>query len=365
MTAALARDIWARRGVRGKVLWLLLLPCADLYRLAVGLRNALYGLKWFKPKALDRPVISVGNLTVGGTGKTPSCIWLAQALQQRGLKVAILSRGYKRRQEAAVVVAPQSNGNLYSDNANEVAAAGDEPFMMARLYGQTVAVAPDRYAAAQRLAAERDIDLFILDDGFQHRQLKRDLDVLLLGSDGPGVMLPAGPFREPASAARRADFVVVTGADARWGATLKNLRGEPPFFGSLQAVALGAIESNRWVEYPLSLLFNSKLLAVVGIAHPDSFFRTLHNAGGEIYDTIEFEDHHEYSSRDWQEINRAARSVDMIVTTEKDLVKLAKYPFPKGQLMALRVAMEIEEADRLIEAVIQRLPAIARGTRAA
>lgn len=365
MTAASVRDIWARKGMRGKLLWLLLLPCAYGYRLGVGLRNLFYTLKWLKPKALDRPVISVGNLTVGGTGKTPSCIWLGQALQQRGFKVAILSRGYKRKQTDAVIVEPQASGNLFSDDATEVAAAGDEPFMMARLYGQTVAVAPDRYAAANRLLAERDIDLFILDDGFQHRQLKRDLDVLLLGSDAQGSMLPAGPFREPACAARRADILVVTGGDVRWGATLRNVNGLPPFSGALQAVALGAIESNRWVEYPLSLLFNSKILAVVGIAHADSFFRTLHEASGEIADTIEYEDHHDYSSRDWQDINRAARNVDMIVTTEKDLVKLAKFPFPRGKLMALRVAMQIAEGDRLIDAVIERLRVIPRDTKAA
>lgn len=365
MTADWLPEVWERKGIRGKLLWLVLLPCSYLYRLGVAMRNGCYALKLFKPKSLDRPVISIGNLTVGGTGKTPSSIWLAQALQQRGFRVAILSRGYKRKHEGVVVVAPLVSGSLYSDDAKEVAAAGDEPFMMARLYGQTVAVAPDRYAAAQHLATEREVDLYILDDGFQHRQLKRDLDIVLLGSDVSGVLLPAGPFREPARAARRADFVVVTGGDARWGATLHKVKNAEPFYGSIHAIALGAIESNRWVEYPLSHLFNSKILAVVGIAHPDSFFRTLHDAGGEISDTIEYEDHHDYSSRDWQDINRAARQVDLIVTTEKDLVKLAKYPFPRGKLMALRVVMQIEEGDRLIDSVVGRLPALPRGSKAA
>jgi tetraacyldisaccharide 4'-kinase len=355
MKAAWLRDAWDRKGGRGKLYWLALLPLSSVYRLIVAVRNSLFSVGWLKAKSLDRPVISVGNLTVGGTGKTPTCIWLAQELQKRGVCSAILSRGYRRSQAGGVIVRPQNEGAVFSGDANEIAAAGDEPFMMARLYRQTVAVGKDRWRAARQLLTERRADVFILDDGFQHRQLKRDLDLLLLGSDTSGTVLPAGPFREPLACARRADYLLVTGGDARWRAVLDGLDGTPLFFGSLRPIGLGCIEANRWVEYPLSVLFNSRILAVAGIANPESFYRTLHEAGGEIADTIAYEDHHAYSSRDWQEINRAGRNVDLIVTTEKDLVKLGRFPFPRGKFLALRVAMQVEDGEKLIDQVLERL----------
>jgi tetraacyldisaccharide 4'-kinase len=105
-------------------------------------------------------------------------------------------------------------------------------------------------------------------------------------------------------------------------------------------------------------------LAVAGIANPENFYRTLHEAGGEIADAMEFSDHYDYTSRDWQEINRAARNADLIVTTEKDLVKLARFPFPKGKLVALRVAMKVQDGEKLIDGVIGRLPPLVNGSRA-
>jgi tetraacyldisaccharide 4'-kinase len=228
--------------------------------------------------------------------------------------------------------------------------------MMARLYGQTVAVGADRYAAAQQLVSSEDIDVFVLDDGFQHRRLKRDIDIVLVGNEASNSLLPAGPYREPLRSVQRAHFVLATGEEKSANALLRSVDGSRLFLGALRAVALGAVESNRWVEHPLSLLFRSKILAVAGIGKAENFYRTLHEAGGEIADTIEYADHHDYSARDWQEINRAGRNVDLIVTTEKDLVKLARYPFPKDKLMALRVGMEIEDSETLLAQIIERLP---------
>jgi len=356
MTGSWLHDAWERRGVRGKLGWLFLLPLAWLYRGGVALRNGLFALGWSKARALARPVVSVGNLSVGGTGKTQSCIWLAQALQKRGLRVAILSRGYKRKRDGIVIVTPQRDGTIFADGAAEIPAAGDEPFMMARLYGQTVAVGANRYDAAQQLLSTEEIDVFVLDDGFQHRRLKRDVDVVLLGDEASTSLLPAGPFREPLRSARRAHFVLATGAEKNGNALSGSFDVSRVFFGSLRAVALGAVESNRWVEHPLSLLFRSTILAVAGIGKAENFYRTLHEAGGEIADTIEYADHHDYSARDWQEINRAGRNVDLIVTTEKDLVKLARYPFPKDKLMALRVAMQIDDGETLLTQILERLP---------
>src|ERR671925_544386 len=144
MTGVRIRDAWDRKGLTGKLQWLLLVPLSSVYLLLVHIRNALYSLGWIRIHALPRPVISVGNLTVGGTGKTPTCLWLAHELLAHGVKVAILSRGYKGKAAAPVILLPDNNGSFDSETERELSAAGDEPFMMSRLYGQTVAVGRER-----------------------------------------------------------------------------------------------------------------------------------------------------------------------------------------------------------------------------
>lgn len=349
------RSVWERRGIYGRLGWLLLLPFSWIYRLAVQFRNLLYRGRWIRVQALDRPVISIGNLTVGGTGKTPTCLWLAQQLAKHGFKVAILSRGYKRSESHPVILTPDSNPLNVANVGVEIAAAGDEPCLMARMYGQTVAVGKDRCEAARELVRRQDVDLFILDDGFQHRRLKRDVDILLLGSDAEGWMLPCGPFREPKKAGRRADFFLLTGAHEKWTSFSPVQPSRSSYSGSLKASILVGFESKRWKEYPLSLLYRSRILAVSGIAHPAGFYSIIHEWEGEIIDTLEFPDHYEYTAADWQQINRRGRDVDIILTTEKDLIKLIRFPFAKDKLLALRVAMTVEDGTGLIQAVLERL----------
>ena len=349
------RSVWERRGISGQLGWLLLLPFSWIYRLAVQFRNLLYRGRWIRAQALDRPVISIGNLTVGGTGKTPTCLWLAQQLTKHGFKVAILSRGYKRNESQPVILTPDHKALNAANIRAEIAAAGDEPFLMARMYGQTVAVGKNRCEAARELLRRQAVDLFILDDGFQHRRLKRDVDLLLLGSDASGWMLPCGPFREPRKAGRRADFFLLTGAHEKWKPFLQGQRSRSSYSGSLKASVLVGFESNRWKEHPLSLLYRSRILAVSGIAHPAGFYSTIHEWEGEIVDAFEFRDHHDYTAADWQQINRKGHDADIILTTEKDLMKLIRFPFAKDKLLALRVAMVVENGADLIQAVIERI----------
>jgi len=193
--------------------------------------------------------------------------------------------------------------------------------------------------------------VFILDDGFQHRCLKRDLDLLLLGSDWSGWMLPAGPFREPRRQLQRAGLYLVTGAREQWQKALSRQPREKLFFGSLQPRALLTFEQGRWKECPLALLDRSRILAVSAVADPAPFYRMIHDWEGEIVDTVELPDHHRYTTRDWQRINRAAHDADMILTTEKDIIKLARFPFAKERLMALRVEMAVENGDALVAGV--------------
>jgi len=349
-----AREVWGRKGFRGSLSWFLLLPISLLYMILVQLRNALFSLGCMKSVRLPKPVISVGNLTVGGTGKTPTCLWIAQELKERGLSVGILSRGYHRQATEAVVLLPQS-ADFSTERDAGMSKAGDEPSMMAALYGQTVGIGADRSAAAAEVLRNTDVDVFILDDGFQHRRVKRNVDLLLLGSDSCGWTLPAGPFREARRNHRRADFLLVTAANEEWSLILPRNRGNVTFVGSLRPVSLLSLGSGRRKEFPLTLLYRSKILTVTGVADPTGLYRLIHEWEGEIVETLEFPDHHSYTARDWQQINRVGRLVDLIVTTEKDILKLIRFPFAKDKLMALRVAMSVDNGSALLDAIVEKI----------
>jgi tetraacyldisaccharide 4'-kinase len=347
------RRVWERQGPLGKLLWLLCIPLSVIYFLAVQIRNGFYSCRWIPSQSLDVPVISVGNLTTGGTGKTPACLWLAQELEQRGLRIGILSRGYKRKDARAIVM--PSLDNQLTTASEAITAAGDEPSMMARLYGKTVSVASQRYRAGKELLSQKQLDALVLDDGYQHRRLRRDLDLLLLGTDHSGWVLPAGPFREPRSALRRAHVCLVTGAQKEWLSYLSRAARIPYFLGSLEAKCLIGVESGVVKEYPLSLLDRSKIVTVSGIASTEPFYCMIHEWGGEILNTLEFPDHHLYDFRDWQRIGRAARSADLIITTEKDILKLADFPVARERLFALRVSMVVENGDMLIGRIVDMI----------
>ena len=343
---SLARRVWERRGPLGWLLWILVLPLSLFYSSVIRIRNFLYSTGWRPSRGLPCAVVSVGNLTVGGTGKTPTTLWLAEELSQQGYRVAILSRGYKGTGSGPRILEP---GFVQAEDS---LSAGDEPVIMAQIYGQRVGVGKKRYDAANLVLRHTPIDVFLLDDGFQHRPLKRDLDLLLLGQEWSGWVIPAGPFREPRSALSRAHLYLITGSREKWEAILAR-RGGPleTFCGCLEPKSLLTKEEDGWRELPLALMSRAKVLAVSAIANPDSFYSMIQEWGGEIVDTIEFPDHHRYSIKDWQEIGRASRHADRIITTEKDMVKLIQFPFAKGSIFALRVKMVVERGDALIRAV--------------
>lgn len=349
------RDVWERKGPAGKLLWIAMLPASFLYGAGMQLRNALFRLGVFKSFALPRPVISVGNLTVGGTGKTPACLWLAQELAKHGMRVGILSRGYRRRGRGPVVLQDAGSDIPKLDNDADFFKAGDEPLMMARLYGQTVGVSHDRLVAAAELLKKTDVDVFILDDGFQHRRIKRDIDLLMLGEDASGWVLPAGPFREPRRNLHRANFFLATGGNGRWQSIIPRERAHAFFDAALRPISLISLSASRYKEFPLSLLYRSKILTVTGVAEPRGLYQLIHEWEGEITETLEFSDHHLYTSSDWQQIARMGRLVDLIITTEKDILKLARFPFAKDKLLALRVAMVVENGSALVDAIVQTI----------
>jgi tetraacyldisaccharide 4'-kinase len=312
-----------RQGIADRFIFVLLIICSLPYGLIIRLRAFAYELGIFTSHALDRPVISVGNLTVGGTGKTPTVAMLARHFIVRGKRVVVLSRGYGGTLHGRYGIV--SDGETIFLTAGE---AGDEPFLLAStVQGLAVVVGPDRYRVGL-LAMERlSPDVFILDDGFQHLRLKRDLDILLLDSRlpfGNGRMLPAGILREPVSAARRADFIMYTRCSG--GEDVTHVPGKPDCrsFHHLAGVSL----FNKGELLPFAHLKMETGVAFAGIADPVPFFQDLKDEGLNLAATIPFPDHCRYGEDEVAEIEKtmSACGADYLITTEKDGVKLAAFP---------------------------------------
>jgi tetraacyldisaccharide 4'-kinase len=337
----------------GVVLWLAFVPFTVLYGLAVRSRNALYDIGLRRARRVDVPVLSVGNLTVGGTGKTPVVIWLAEELEHRGFRVGVLSRGYGRHGGGVRVVGEGGRQLVPADDA------GDEPALMARRLRATVVVGKRRVLAA-REAVRRGAQVLVMDDGFQHRSLGRDFDLLLWDRQDRAAnrwLLPAGRLREPRGGAARADAALLVGrqslaADASATETAPaRLKDTPCFRTTIAPSSLVVPEGGVWVERPLGIMAGQRVLAVSGIAGAAAFYRMLGDCEANIVEVLEFEDHHRYDRDDWRAITTAARDVDLIVTTEKDLVKLEQFPFAYGRIAALRLEVRIDNVAGLLAAV--------------
>jgi tetraacyldisaccharide 4'-kinase len=336
--------IWARRGVRGWAAWLALQPASAIFGLGVTLRNMGYAAGLLRAQRAGIPVVSVGNLSVGGTGKTPMTLWLARQLAAAGDRVAILLRGYSGRAAGVTVVSDGSGPQV------SVEAVGDEAVMLAKRFDGVVLTARRR---VQGVAAARALgcSLVVLDDGFQHRALARDFDLVLVGGRAGG-FLPAGPMRERLAALKRADAVALVAKD---GADILRPAVDKPVF-RVRFVARTLVESDggRWREVPIGKLSGRRVAAVCGIADPAPFFAAIRQWEAEVGEIFEYPDHHRYTQADWQAIGRGTRTIELIVTTEKDLVKLERFPFAKGKLVALRIEPEIDNGEILVQMVRQR-----------
>ncbi len=345
--------VWRRRGIDGWIGYLALRPLSGLFGAGVAARNAAYRIGVLPVRHAPLPVVSIGNLTVGGTGKTPLTLWLADALQRRGLRPGILLRGYGGS-AAGVTVVSDGGGPQAS-----VAVAGDEAVMLARRFGGVVVTARKRIDGARR-AAELGCRMVLLDDGFQHRALARDFDLVLV--DGQrGALLPAGPNRERTGALCRADAIVVVGAepDEPVPPLPRSASGKPVFRARFEAHSLVTSDAGVWQELPLSELAGRRVAAVAGIGSPDRFYRLLHQWEAQLEEIVAYPDHHSYTRTDWQEIARATRNVDLVATTEKDLVKLESFPFARGKLVALRIGAEVADGEELVEMIVARIGAAA------
>ena len=287
---------WQHRGV---VAWLLL-PLSLLYRGLVALRRGLYAIGWLKQTVLPVPVVVVGNIFVGGTGKTPLVIWLIGQLRAQGFRPGVISRGYGAALDEATEVSERSLP----------AEVGDEPLLIATKAGVPVVVGRRRVQAATRLLQwHPDIDVIVSDDGLQHYALARQLEIQLSDArgHGNGWLLPAGPLREPVS--RRSDFYVGNGVLPKRGGYLMRLVGD-----HAEQIA------DRTQRQPLAAIpADACVVAAAGIGHPQRFFDMLSSHGVRLARTIALPDHFDFSHNPFDGIE-----ADVILVTDKDAVKCAR-----------------------------------------
>lgn len=308
-----------------------LLPLNPVYRLAIGFREMRLRRGWEPVRRLQGPVISIGNLSTGGAGKTPFAIALVRALKARGITVDVLSRGYGRRTTGPVRVDPHGSPADF----------GDEPLLIAREAQVPVYVAGQRYdagvlAEANHSEVSGPAGVHILDDAFQHRQLHRDVDILLLNrEDWNGSLLPAGNLREPLSALCRADVIAIPDSDSELEAALRGWGWKGPVW-----------RLHRAMEVPQA---RGPVVAFCGIARPEQFFRGLEQAGLQLAVRVAFRDHYQYKVRDLDRLQKTARSAGTaaLVTTAKDQVRLAQLgEYRMGDLPLVTAELTIKIVDQ-------------------
>lgn len=320
---------------------------------AVRTRSFFYSLQLLKTTTLPCPVISVGNITVGGTGKTPLVMALAKRLTAKGIPVAILSRGYKRTKTSEPVA---SDGKTIFLSPKE---SGDEPFLMAKAcQGVPVLVGKDRFINGQLALQRFGVRGLLLDDGYQYLPLHRDINILLVDSTigfGDHHLLPRGILREPLSHLHRANLFLIN--KAAEPATFQSLEkeiqeicpGVRVFHSDYVPVSLVGPQEE---QEELGSLKEKRVLAFSGVANPNSFSSMLRKCGMKIVGETIFPDHHLYTAKDLRYIEEKAKGADGIVTTEKDMVKLKEFNIAHLPIRALRVEMKIHKEEEFFKKII-------------
>jgi tetraacyldisaccharide 4'-kinase len=328
----------------------LLVPLSPIYWTVVAFRNLLYSSRVLEPKRCSSKVISIGNITTGGTGKTPVTLMLANWLKLRNLPFAVLSRGYQSLSEKGSLVF-----NSSASVSNDI--VGDEIALLARkLPDVWFGVGQDRKRNIKSLHEQYDIGIYLLDDGFQHRQLFRDYDIVLLDASNPlgnGWPLPAGNLREPLSSLARADIVLLTRVESITPAELVTLKGklrrhvdEKRIFEVRTTISrLYDLATSETVT--LSELSHRKCASFCGIGNPDSFTQLLIANGITVNRSIFFDDHHCYSEADLALLRRMLTdgTCDLLLTTEKDAVKLPRDSFARGSCIVVEISVAVAQRE--------------------
>lgn len=348
------------RGVFARIVRAVLWPLSIVYSVGLWVYLLPYRTGLRKKRRLRVPVVSVGNLTFGGTGKTPAVETLCRIIQAGGRKPAIISRGHGGRARGCIVV---SDGESLMCGSDE---AGDEPVQLARsLPGVPVVVGRDRRAAGDLVCTRFRPDLVVLDDGMQYWQLERDLEIAVLDARRPfgsGLVMPAGDLREPAGGLGRADILLVnvsSGLDQKAynslvsrlsriapRATIFRCRREP-----VDVVTAGGNES-----IGLHRIRRLRVFAFCGIGDPNAFVDSLESLGVDLVGAMGFPDHHRYSQSDIERIRRESNdaAAQIVITTEKDVARLGGRVSEIPELCILKVKLEIEEVGRFAQYVSER-----------
>ncbi|HTR82324.1 MAG TPA: tetraacyldisaccharide 4'-kinase [Bacteroidota bacterium] len=338
-----------------------LAPISWLYGAGIAFRNLFFDVKIFQTEHLDIPVISVGNITAGGTGKTPLVELIAKHLMRKHVRPAVVSRGYKRTSSGLLEVA---DGTRLKASAQE---AGDEAYQLAlRLPNVPIVVDEERVRGAMHAAQKLRAEVIILDDGFQHRSLHRDLDIVLIDASRPPFgmrMIPAGLRREPLSSLARAGAVVITRTSV--GANSGHLREHissftkaPVFTSSYRIVAFRRAKTRFSVD--LNTVKGKHAVAFCGIGNPDNFRTTLDELGVRIDAMIAFDDHRSYSPADARRIvaEQQKHNAEFVITTEKDVVRCATLSefenLPLFYVEIETVIHELNEWEKLIDSIVEK-----------
>jgi tetraacyldisaccharide 4'-kinase len=326
-------QLWYRERARPSFLQ----PLAWAYAGLLALRRRAYRSGWMRSARAGRPVVVVGNLTVGGTGKTPLTIWLAQALRQEGLRVGIVSRGYGSHEGGPRRVAADSRWQ-------EV---GDEPLILARRSGCPTVVGIDRLAAARLLAAD-GADVIVADDGLQHLRLARDCEIVVVDGArgvGNGRLLPAGPLREPASRLRGVDAVVINGRTSH--GSLAALLPEGVLEMHLAAAEVLSLDER--VRRPLGSFHGERVHAVAGIGNPQRFFDELRAHGMQVIEHA-FPDHHPLAAAELEFADGLP-----VLMTEKDAVKCSSFANPRLWYVPVNAQLTARDAHELLRRVLRKV----------
>ena len=315
------------------------------YRLIINFRNWLYDHKILKEVTLPCPVISVGNITVGGTGKTPCVIMLAQMLQENGFKPAILSRGYGGKSIHPVNVVSDGHKILLDSET-----AGDEPFLIAQiLKGIPVITGAKRIVTGETVINQFGANVLICDDAMQHRKIFRDINLVLLDSQSLRVnnhILPRGRLREPITELKRASAFVLTRTDEsqQTNNTIEKLvqNENIPIFMSIHKPK-DMVKGDYSAQWPISILAGKKVCAFCGIAKPDSFKKTLLDTGAQVLSFDIFPDHHRYNKNELEKIKTRFIDgrADFLISTQKDGMRLQEFPEYLTMIYMLRIELEI------------------------
>ncbi|WP_158784295.1 tetraacyldisaccharide 4'-kinase [Pantoea sp. BAV 3049] len=317
--------LWSGRSA----LYVLLLPLSWLYGLISTLIRLSYTLGWRKAWRAPVPVVIVGNLTAGGNGKTPVAIWLVQALQQRGLRPGVVSRGYGGKAD---------HYPLVLNDQTSTRQAGDEPVLIYQRTGAPVAVSPVRKEAVQALLEGGEVDVIITDDGLQHYALARDFEIVVVDGQrrfGNGWWLPAGPMRESASRLKSVDAVIANGGNAQPGELPMQLR---------PGLAANLITGET---VPLNELEN--VVAMAGIGHPPRFFAMLRQQGVVPVREVPFADHQDYTQPQLASLVSAG---EILLMTEKDAVKARHFAADNWWYLPVDAQLPQAESDALLNRIV-------------